>query len=158
MTLTDLRTHVQNAQWFSKLGTFTETEDAVAIRSLEEPDTPDEWDWLPTTPDQPDPIHSQSFNETALSQGVPEELAATRKELTKIAVSSLRRANLDHPLFRVGPSNVAPAARGAALYAVRMAASEVLTGREGFWCSVIPLYEQGFWPCGLDDQGRVVVL
>ena len=158
MTLDELRTLVQGAAWFRKLGTYPAGGRALALRDLESPEDPDEWDWLPTTADEPDPIHHPPLREVARSEGRADELCAAVNELYRLTLASLRRAPDDHPLLHAQNSDFTPAARGPALFAVRMAVAEIVMDRPSFWCSVVPLYAEDYWPCGLTDDGRVVVL
>jgi hypothetical protein len=129
--------------------------DAAEFESDEE--NPEGWDWLPGTHMEPDPIHRPPLSEVARDQGREQQRLEATRELYQAALVSLRGA-MEHPGLKLGPSDMNPAARGAALYAVRMAVGEIVTEREGFWCSLIPLFQAGFWPCGLSDRGRVVVL
>jgi hypothetical protein len=158
MTLDELKQLVQEAQWFSKLGSFPGGEGQRVIRDLAEPEEPDDWDWLPTTQTQTDPIHVVPLKQVAAAQGKAQDLHRHQMEVYRLALTSLRQVPDNHPPLCIGASNLAPAAKGAALFAIRMAVAEIITGAQGFWCALIPLYVGGYWPCGLDDEQRVVVL
>ena len=157
-TLDELREQILATNWFARVGHFTPCESYRAIETLEPPqETEDDWDWLPTTSTQDDPIHQPSLKEIAHSQGRDKELASKIHEFYKLALVSLRKADDTNSLFHVGVHNLFPAAKGAALFAVRMAVAEIVTENQGFWCCVVSLYCEGFYPCGY-SLSEVIVL
>ena len=160
MTSSDLEQLIASAEWFSQLGQFPDQDGYLTLRDLEEPgeeDPEDDWDWLPTDITALDPFHPVPLKQVATEQGRQPELLETTKRFYKSALAGLRGAT-DHPLLKVGASDWGPAAQGAALFAVRMATAEVITEIEGPWITLIRLYAQGYWPCGLRDNGDLVVL
>jgi hypothetical protein len=152
VTLAELETMVNEAAWFTRLGQFTAGPGYIAIRTLEMPEQDDDWDWLPTTMDQPDPIHATLADQVRDDEVIRRE----RLRLHKLALVSLRHA--ENPLLRVGSVDLTTAAKGAALFAVRMAVAEIMSNVEARWTVMVPLYAQGHWPCGLADDGCIVVL
>ena len=155
MTLTTLHALIPKIQWFTQLGRFQATARTLAISSV---DVAGEWDWLPTSHTQPDPIHGDALirlaEETACgAQRCTEELA-----VAKLASVSLQTVPCPHPQLVRGASDYTQAARGSGVFAVRMAARELVVERVGFWCGIIAYYEQGHWPCGVTEDRKVVVL
>lgn len=163
-SLSDLHRQIESAQWFAHLGEFPGQPGFVRISSLRPwADLPsagyaiaDSMNWLPSSNDEVDPIHGDSLR--ALAGEKDGAFARARVEAFKLALDSLARSMVQHSLLRAGPHDFSNAARGAALFAARMAASEIVVGRAGFWCSIVPLYRTGHWPCGLLESGEVVVL
>ncbi|MDC0711151.1 hypothetical protein POL68_21965 [Stigmatella sp. ncwal1] len=173
MRLEELKQRIETVRWFSSLGTFPPREGFVPIRDLQawadavpglteeaagEDPIADEMDWLPSSQSQEDPVHGNSLAQLAKKLGVEDRLKKARVEFFKAALDSLGKQMTPSPLFVVGPHDFSEAAKGAALFAVRMSVTEILAGKEGFWCSLISLYEEGFWPCGTLSSGQVVVL
>ncbi len=117
----------------------------------------DEMDWLPSSNDQDDPIHGRSLEYRAEQLGMQQEYALKSLDIYKRALASLRGFN-GHPALKVGPHDFAEAARGAAVFASRRAAYEVLLGNCGLWCSIMIQYGVGHWPCGILPDNIVVVL
>jgi hypothetical protein len=152
--------------WFSKVGEFEEKQGMISIPNLEAWDSSEfrpgldkklakiaaEMDWLPTTRDQIDPIYGDKLKLglRAIPEGSKQVLMAY-----KLAMSSLR--NIDKRSFISGPNDFTEAAKGAALYAVRMAAIESLMDKPGFWTDIFNCYSKGYWPCGLINSRIVVV-
>ena len=158
MRLEELRSCLKDARWFSRVGEFRERGGVLRLASLEGAFTDGRvWEWLPTDASAEDPIHGDSLRSLADSLGVGLERRGTAVEVYRLALESLRKVGQSHPSFRVGPHDMLPAAKGAAAYAARMAATEIVVSRHGFWCSLIPLYVEGYYPCGYTEQGRVVV-
>ncbi|MCW3060407.1 MAG: hypothetical protein JWQ02_2228 [Capsulimonas sp.] len=93
----------------------------------------------------------------AQSLGREPEARAAGLEVYKLTLVSLRTM-VDHPLLHFGPDDLTNAARGAAAFAMRRAAIEIMLDTPGFWCSLAPYYFQGNWPAGTLPGGRVVVL
>ena len=46
-------------------------------------------------------------------------------------------------LLEAGPHNLNISARKSACYAARLAATEIVVGEQGFWCSLIPIFSGG---------------
>ncbi len=170
MTLEELETLVRETHWFEHLCESMVNNECVQIPSLV-PWTniptgdanleriADQMDWLPSSRDQDDddPIHGKSLEERCEQLGKKEVYSRLSLDIYKKALASLRSFE-GHPSLKVGPHNFTEAARGAALYACRRAAYEVLLGDCGFWCSAMSVYGQGHWPCGILPNGVVVVL
>jgi hypothetical protein len=155
VTLDELSAIIGRTPWFSRVGEFREREDAVPLAAVASSAA---WGWLPTTPDAPDPIHGSSLPGPA----EPGNRAAARREaersIAKAVLASLRTVPGSHRRLVDGPHDFTRAAKGGALYAARMAAREIVAGRPGLWCAVVREYERGFWPCGLTDDGRRLVI
>ena len=158
MQLEELKSCLRDARWFSRVGECQEREGVLRLPSLESAFTDDrDWEWLPTDARTEDPIHGDSLRSLADSLGLGLGRRESVTEVYQLTLESLRKVGQSHPSFRVGPHDMLPAAKGAAAYAARMAAAEVVVCRQGFWCSLIPLYVEGYYPCGYTEQGRVVV-
>jgi hypothetical protein len=166
MTLEQLLTELGEARWFESLGRYEGAEGTLAIRDLEPWRSEDSADpqgiarqlrWLPTKVSEDDPVHGASLRDTARQLGRVEELKRAGLEAYKVALASMSRAS-PQPLLRVGPHDFTEAAKGAAAFAARAAAGEIVVEKQGFWCSVISLYRSGHWPCGLLPDRTLVVL
>lgn len=155
MTLDELSEIVGRARWFAHLGKFREREDAVPLATVASSAA---WEWLPTSRDQPDPIHGRSLVDLSERGGQAEARRKAELSIARATLVSLRSVPDSHPDLADGPDNLTLAAKGGALYAVRMAAREIVAGRPGFWCGVVREYEQGFWPCGIFDDGQRLVV
>lgn len=105
-----------------------------------------DWDWLPTSRDQIDPIHPE------MSADRDAEMAAAKATLVSLRSVSESVASLVD-----GPHDFNEAARGGAQFAARMAAREITNGVVGLWCDVVRLFSQGWWPCGLTVDERLVI-
>jgi hypothetical protein len=168
MTLEELTTLIKDAPWFQRLTERDIGDVYVQISSLApRANVPtgdealerlaDQMDWLPSSRDQADPIHGQSLEQRAESLGKKEEYSQRSLKVCKAALSAMR-AFPEHPVLRSGPHDFTETARGAATYAARRAAYEILLGAAGFWCNLIRVYHAGHWPCGILPDGQVVVL
>jgi hypothetical protein len=168
MTLEELAKIAKEAAWFQCLTLPDVTEEFVRISNLapwaNQSNTDpmldpiaDEMSWLPSTRDQLDPIHGETLERRVEENGKKVEFAPLILDLQKTAIISLR-SFVGHPALQIGPHDFTEAARGAALYAVRRAAYEALLGEPGSWCRLMRVYDAGHWPCGILDDGRVVVL
>ena len=140
MPIDDLHSLIDTAAWFTRLGVAT---DSCALAA-----STDEWDWLPTTRGQPDPIHDPPL----LPIDTSAELAAVKRSMV-----ALRVVPDAVPAFIDGPHDYTNAATGAVHFAVRMAAREITLGNPDRWCDIVRLYNAGSWPCGLTDSGGIVV-
>jgi hypothetical protein len=180
MILDEMLVLVQTTPWFSNLDRATaqhallpvtdlgQWQRFVGARTLAEfslPHEPAAFDrhpfgqmsWLPSAQDQADPIHGDSLIAAARAQGQEAEYKTAHLEIFKAAAASQRGVS-DQPILKVGASDFNDVARSAGKYACRMAASEVVVGRVGFWCGLIRVYHQGNWPMGLLPSGEVAVL
>jgi hypothetical protein len=158
MQLEELKSYLKHAKWFLHVGECQEREGVLCLPSLEDAFTDDRnWGWLPTDASAEDPIHGDSLRLLADSLGKHLERRESVREIYMFTLESMRKLGMSHPSFKVGPHNMLPLAKGAAAYAARMAATEIVVSRQGFWCSLIPLYGEGFYPCGYTEQGYVVV-
>jgi hypothetical protein len=169
-TVTDLKQFIHDARWFSALGTFPATSGFVPVRRLQKwtemnslgdvvnPSPMDEIDILfPTTQDEEDPVHRDTLKTASKRLGKTELFKQTRQEVFKITLVSLRVVGEKHPGLTIGGMNAVLAAKGAALYAARQAAGEIVVEMQGFWCSLIPLYVEGHWPLGIASNGDIVI-
>jgi hypothetical protein len=180
MLLDELLFLVQMTPWFSNLGRATAQQGLIPITDLGqwqrfiEALTSAEFglphdatafemppfaqmSWLPSAHDEADPIHGDSLIEIARAQGREPEFKIARLEIFKAAAASQRGA-FDQRILKVEASDLNEVARSAGKYACRMAASEIVVGRVGFWCRLIRVYREGNWPMGLLPSGDVVVL
>ncbi len=157
MTLEQLAAQIEEARWFSRLGQYTPDAGQLAIQSLQawadEESRCDRhhqriaqsMEWLPAQAQDPDPIHGDRLPSD--EQGLV---------IYKQALASLRPVAANG-LLKIGPHDFQHVAHGAATYACRRAALEIVHGQPGFWCALVPLYAAGHWPCGLlPDQTLVI--
>jgi hypothetical protein len=167
VTIEDLRSIISSAAWFSRLGEADIQDGFVRIPSLEAwADGPvqdvalkqiaNEMEWLPSSNDQDDPIHGSSLEQLAKASGKKQEISTQVLEIYKMTLAALRSFD-GHPCLIVGPHDFTGAARGAALFAARRAAYEVVLREPSFWCRMINVYHGGHWPCGLLPNNQVVV-
>ena len=161
MTLEQLSGEIDSARWFANLGSYQAGAGQQAISSLKAWASEDEildryhekiaeqMEWLPAQSQDPDPIHGDRL-------GQSEEAKQHSLAFYKLALASLRSVT-EIPALQVGPHRFQHVAVGAASYACRRAALEICAGEPGFWCSLVPLYAAGHWPCGLlPDQTLIV--
>lgn len=167
MTLKELETLIHSTRWFEHLGEPLLNGGFVHIRTLapwanlhtgdKELETiADQMDWLPSSRDQDDPIHGTSMEDRSSQLCKTEEYSRRTLDIYKITLASLRKFN-EHPALKVGPHDFTEAARGAALFASRRAAYEILLSDCGFWCTAMSFYKRGHWPCGILKGGTLVV-
>ena len=153
----------QTAAWFQRVGQFRPYGSKVAIRTLnawagypapdDENAIADTMEWLPTSREQPDPIGADlaALWATASPERKAVPMNAYREALRSLgAVAHVSRLTL-------GPHDFSVAAHGAALYAVRSAAREAVVGAPGIWCELLEIYRDGYWPCGVLPDRRIVV-
>lgn len=175
--LDEINRLIQTAAWFSNLG---RADSGIPIRDLKawqqfhaaavsvEFSLPhdaaifekfpfSELEWLPTSRDQEDPIHGSGLVEIAEKLGITAPFKAARLEVTKLALTALRNIP-ESPWLKVGATDLTEAARGAALFACRAAASEAIIGQPGFWVALLAIYHCGNWPVGRVRLGEVVVI
>lgn len=143
---------LDDIKWFSALGTFQALPGQMALPGLHAWNSV-RMDWLPTSRDQPDPIHGEALLTLLKQDGIPyvQDVMANYK----LALHALR--SVPDRLLSVGAHDYTPAAIGAALYCVRMASLEMLAQRQGFWCDALQLYRDGHWPCGRLADGTLIV-
>jgi hypothetical protein len=163
MTMEQLEAHVQAAHWFANLGQHPGGNGTLPIRGLaawgNDDETVDtyhlriarEMEWLPGQSSDPDPVHGETLKAAAGQAGVDASLAMYKRTLESLGPLHPR------PALRVGAHDFHHVARGAAAYAARTAAIEITVGQPGFWCSVIPLFSAGHWPCGLMPDNSLVI-
>ena len=168
MTLEDLRLQVQKTDWFEHLSEPISVNETVHIPNLNPwahiptgddrlEQIADQMDWLPSSRDQNDPIHGEAFEKRSEKLDQKQNHSRQCLEIYKVALASLRKFD-GHSSLKVGPHDFTEAARGSALYAARRAAYEILLDECGFWCSMMTIYSEGHWPCGILPDGSVVVL
>jgi hypothetical protein len=154
MTAEELQRLLTDATWFSRFGGPAAT--ILSVEALYD-ENATWWDWLPTAREQPDPVHGDAFVKVAADMGLHEQRRAAELGAARRTLRSLRPvAEHVHGLGK-GPHDLTVAAKGAAVYAARMAAREITVERPGFWCEAVRLYHEGYWPCGRDGAGSVVV-
>ena len=159
MNLDDLKTHITETSWFHNLGHCPPREGIVTLENAEflPDEVADHLIYLPSTADGEDFMRGAELKALAQSLGCEAEARAAGLEIYKLTLVSLRKKT-EHPLLRFGPHDLTNAAQGAATFAMRRAAIEIMLDACGFWRSVAPYYFQGNWPVGTLRDGRVVVL
>lgn len=180
MTYEELKGLVQSPAWFTNLGHAVGAQGFVPITDVDlwkavnaasisaEFGLPHDaavfkkspfadFQWLPTASEQPDPIHGEALLKAAGEQARESEFKAARIEIFRSALASQRGA-ADQPLLKIGPTDLNQPARMAGRYASRMAASEIVVDRVGFWCGVLRWYHRGHWPFAYLPSGEVLVL
>lgn len=168
MTLDDLDFLLRTTRWFEHLGEpladarFMQISSlapwgssAAADATLDE--IADQMQWLPSSRDEDDPFHGRELEVQAERSGKKDELRLRSQEMYRRALASLQVFS-GHPALKVGPHDFTEAARGAALFAVRRAASEIVVNNCGVWCTVMSIYNRAHWPCGILPNGTLVVL
>jgi hypothetical protein len=166
--LEDLSALAIEAPWFSKLGEPDVASEYVRIPTLAPwtnqqtgdealEQIGDQMVWLPSSWEQDDPIHGRSLEERSETLGKKQGFSQQSLAIYKTTLTALRKFD-GHPALKMGPHDFTEAARGAALFAVRRAAYEVLLGEPGFWCRLMKVYRAGHWPCGILPTKQVVVL
>lgn len=168
MTLSELMAMLDEMPWFKRLAEPGADDRCLYIASLspwaDEPTSDetleriaDHMDWLPSSREQDDPIHGRLLEGLAEQIGKKKEISQQCLGVYKRALSSLSDFK-GHPALKVGPHDFTEAAKGAALFASRRAAYEILLGKPGFWCHLMQIYYSGHWPCGILPSGQIVVL
>lgn len=150
MTLSELEDGLRSAQLFSACGQFRSEPGAIRLQLAID------WDWLPTSRDQPDPIHGLKQLDQLDAAGLGPERRAAELSLVK-AVLAGQRSVKNYPVLIEGPDDYAQAALAGAQFAARMAARELLLEQPGFWVKVVTLYIAGFWPCGILPNQDLVI-
>jgi hypothetical protein len=156
VTLVELQSMIATTQWFTRCGQFVAQPGAVSREAVE---SSDDWDWLPTSRDQMDPIHQNTLSEVAAAMGIDAQRREAELAAARTCMASMRTVPDSVPVFVHGPHDSTNAAKGGAEFASRMAAREVVVGREDFWCRTLHLYYAGYWPCGFfADNLQLVVM
>ncbi|CZF86826.1 hypothetical protein [Grimontia marina] len=166
MTYEELITKIDNTSWFTKSGSYCSSGNNIGIQNLrawdnstfEDSLSPElkkiasSMDWLPSSRDQKDPFHGQELTKrvAAIEGGKTKVMAAYK-------AASKKLSGYDKSKFVSGPHDYSIAAKNAALYCVRMAAMECLSDSQGIWVEVFKVYSQGFWPCGVLPDKKLVV-
>ena len=166
MKYSELMKILDNINWFTFVGNYKSEGNKIAIHSLEAWDSaifPSDMDdkltrcaslmnWLPTSWEEVDPIYGHALLDSA--HIVPDNKKLVMAAYKK-AMKSLREFNKTQ--FKSGRNDFSLAAKGAALYCVKMTAIESLAGKPGLWTEIFKLYIDGYWPCGLMPNGELVV-
>lgn len=155
MSLDTLKTQIASAAWFSRCGQFPGEPDAVPLAAVS---GADDWNWLPTSREQPDPIHGDRLVVELDRAGNQESRRAAELEITKVVLTSMRSIPDKLPALVDGPHDFTLAAKAGAAFAARMAIRELMVGHPAMWCRVIQLYVAGYWPCGWSTDKRVLVV
>lgn len=173
MTIDAFLEKIAAADWFGRLGIadyenrngyvqlvdFSEWAGVTEMRSNEP--TPHiltkGMEWLPTTIDQSDPIHGTCLRDLSESLGLKEKQKQASMDAFRTTLKALRSFE-GHRLLRVGGNDFTNAAKGAAAFTMRQAASELILSKEGFWCKCAEDYFFGHWPCGVMKDGAIVII
>jgi hypothetical protein len=168
MSLEDIYSIIDSAEWFGRLGEAIADRGLVQINSLEAWRSDDRvaddqseriaeaMTWLPSSLDGEDPFNGTPLLDELKAAGREREAREAVTAVQKAVLPSLRRRT--SPLLMVPPHDFTNAAKGAAAYAARQAALESLVGRRGQWTELLGLYQRGHWPCGILPSGKIVVL
>jgi hypothetical protein len=179
MTLDDLKRLIETAKWFANLGNALAAPGLVPVAisdwlSFIQASTRAEFglshdasvfekapfmgmNWLPTSNEQPDPIHGQGLDDAARRLNREGEYKAARLEAYRLALASQRKIP-EVPTLKIGATDTNEAARMAGRYACRMAASEIVVDQAGCWCEIATLFHKGHWPLGQSPSGAIVTL
>ncbi|MFB2654386.1 hypothetical protein [Shewanella seohaensis] len=143
MNIETLIEQIENTDWLSQ---------AKHILTLSQLQI--EWDWLPTSRDQSNPFVA-TYTAKPDEQRYDKE---TENRVYKAALKSLRSVGNAHPKLVDGPHNYTESMKGSALFACKHAAKEVLSNQPGKWLTILALYKNGVWPCGITQTGELVIL
>lgn len=173
ITVEELKALISSTDWFSRVGEpdFAGQADFIQLPNLEQwrsvtgmlanepvPSLFDEgMERLPTGRDEDDPIYGNSLKDKTKALGKERAFAHQTMEVYKITLKALHPFH-GHTLLKVGPHDFTEGARGAALYAARQTAYELLLGEPGFWCRALEVFHAGHWPLGFMPDRRIVVL
>ena len=155
MTLEELRTMLATAQWFTRCGQFVASQGTVSLEAVA---SSEDWDWLPTTQSQADPIHQDTLAKVAAEMGIDTQRREAELAAARNCLRSLRTVPESVPILVEPPHDFTYPAKGAAQFASRMAAREIVVGRGGFWCRTIQFYNDGYWPCGFFAENQQLVV
>ncbi len=161
MKIDELKSIVNDTEWFSMLGNFVPTDCYLSINGLEPwSNKPcvsadfaisEHMEWLPTSKDEVDPFHSCNLKTDN------KKYRTISLDTYKLALRNLRDLENISKL-RVGPHDYTNSAKGAALYAIRHATFEILLNKQNYWSKLIRIYAIGNWPCGILPDKKIVVL
>ena len=182
MTRDELEGTIQSGKWFSMLGTFSARGNFVAITDLDawvahtEQCTAENFalaspvvadgeqvgvlrsmKWLPTFQSAEDPFHARRLADRIMTDGNGDLLKSWRLDLCKTAQARLRDIE-PTPWLNFGATDFSETAKQALLFAIRMAAAEIVADESGIWCTCCDLYASGHWPMGTLPNGEIVVL
>jgi len=135
MELNEIKLVIDDAKWFSALGSFLASDGQLALADLhawdkqllnssdgdESATIASEMTWLPSSRDEEDPIHGQLLLNFLDEAGI--NYKASSVEFYKYALHSLRK--VADTAICSGPNNFTQAAIGAALYCVRDVCSRI---------------------------------
>ena len=117
-----------------------------------------DWEWLPTSRDQIDPINKNKMLTNATELIGEVERRRIEMSIAKEVMKSMRGLPTNVPGLISGNDNYTEAAKAAAVFAARMACREAILNQLGFWHNVMHEYSKGFWPCGIDKKGALIIL
>jgi hypothetical protein len=155
MSLIELEAQIASASWFDRCGQFPGGPGTVPLATVA---ASDDWDWLPTSHQQADPIHGDELVTELRHTGSDQARREAELAIAKCVWSALRSVPDQVPALIDGPHNYTPAAKSGAVYAARMAARELLVGRPTIWCSAVQLFISGYWPCGWSQTRQSIVV
>ena len=154
MLLDELAAQIASASWFDRCGQFPGGPGAVPLATVA---ASDDWDWLPTSREQTDPIYGDDLVTELQHTGNEQARREAELAMAKCVLSALRSVPDQLPALIDGPHNFTGAAKSGAVYAARMAARELLVG-PATWCSVVQLFISGYWPCGWSPTTQSIVV
>lgn len=179
MKLDALKQLIESAGWFANLGKASAATGRLPITDSEwqqfinlsmraefglshdinvvEKGPFEEMIWLPTSNEEPDPVHGLGLEEAAHRLNRVDEFKTARIDVYRLVLASQRKVP-ELLLLKVGNTDLNISARMAGRYACRMAASEIVVDQVGFWCDTVQLFHEGHWPLGLLPSGEIVVL
>ncbi len=155
MSLDTLKTQIARAAWFSRCGQFPGELDAVSLATVS---GTDDWDWLPTSCEQVDPIHGDRLVNELDGAGNQRTRRALELEISKRVLTALHSVPDRLPALTDGPHDFTTAAKSGAVFAARMAVRELMIAHPATWCRVIDLFVAGYWPCGWSKKRAVIVV
>jgi hypothetical protein len=147
LIISELIEIIDNAPWFSKIKPINEVLNTVEC-----------WEWLPTSRDQVDPIHGNRMKVRATELIGDSERRKIEMSVVQAAIKAMQNSPANLAALISGPDNYIESAKAAAVFATRMASREIILSEPGFWCNVIHEYSKGFWPCGVNEKGELIVL
>ncbi len=155
MSLDELEAQIAAASWFELCGQFPGGPDTVPLAAVA---ASDDWDWLPTSHEQADPIHGDDLVTELRHKGNEQARREAELAMAKCVLSALRSVPDRVSALNDGPHDFTIAAKSGAVYAARMSAREFLVGRPTTWCRVFQLFILGYWPCGWSPTTKSIVV
>lgn len=155
MSLDTLKSQIANAAWFARCGQFRGEPHAVSPATVS---GTDDWDWLPTSREQEDPIHGDRLVAQLDGAGRQQARRASELEVAKCVLAALHSVPDGLPALADGPNDFTTAAKSGAVFAARMAVRELMVGHPVTWCHVMQLFVAGYWPCGWSEKNGVLVV